>query len=974
MNTPHPLPRRYLAAVAAAAFARTAAAEPPLIADGAPLTISPGTYETTVDSEFGLIAVNGGKAKGRDVYIKTSGKDAYAALVSSPGSTVTLTGGGLHTLGVGAHGLVVRNTQRTAAVFTNVAILTEDASAVGANFALDGAHGQFQGGSVETLGYAATGILAEDGGQFSLEGTTVTTRGDHARGLIASGASASLEANKTTVETHGIQSHGIHVDGTATATIADSTVTTAGADAYALHTDGQSGLTTVSRSGLYTSGDNANAVMVHDSARVIIRDTRIETSGLRAAGVDDRAASLGLQGVDVVTHGRSSYGVVSRGGDFVDRDPKIDVRSSTITTEGAFAYGAAASAGGELTLSDSEVRTTGANAHGLWNDGGDIAVADSTIAVSGSGAYGALVSGGGNLEIEGGEVRSELSAALALDDAGLVRITNGAVMVGGNGSFAEVDPGSKRAFTVVLDDRASATGNIRLSVEPGPQPPDETKLSLDIRNDASWTGATTIVRHLSVENGGTWTVTGDSQVASLRNDHGIVAFSPAVPGAFGTLTIAGDYEGNEGLFRMRGRLGDDTSPADLIHVMGNTSGTSLLAVDSLDGAGANTSEGIPLVRVDGRSDGTFQLAGRAVAGAHEYFLHKGSTSRPNDGGWYLRAFLPEPEIVEPSVEPETGTDPEEPIDPGLPPAPLLRPEVGTYRANQTAALDMFQGGPGGGEDDQRDDAHHGVWARFARRHTTFDLRDQLTTTTAANELTLGADLLRGSGAVESYMGVMAAAGQSDTRGTSLLTGYSAKGRVRGAAGGIYAGIRTDAGTYLRGWTQYAHFSQRVEGDALQQERYGSGALTASVEAGHRWRTALGKESDAYIEPQAQVVATRLRGGAHTEANGTKVAPEHASGATGRLGTRAAARWQTPNGHVASPYVAASWIRRLGRLDATQMNDEAFTGGVPRNSYALKLGVTFLRHSGWRLWGDVETRFGARHYRRVAGTFGIRKAW
>jgi autotransporter family porin len=221
---------------------------------------------------------------------------------------------------------------------------------------------------------------------------------------------------------------------------------------------------------------------------------------------------------------------------------------------------------------------------------------------------------------------------------------------------------------------------------------------------------------------------------------------------------------------------------------------------------------------------------------------------------------------------------------------------------------------------------------------------------------------------------MAAAGSADTRGTSLLTRYAAKGRVRGAAAGIYGGFRGDDGTYLRGWTQYAHVNQRLEGDGLTMERYGSGMLTASIEAGHRWRQAVTSDTDTYIEPQAQITTTRLRGGAHREANGTRIAPLHASGANARLGVRTAARWNTPNGHVASPYFAANWIRRLGRLDATQFGDEAFDAGVPRNSYGLKLGVALMRSSGWRVWTDVETRFGAHRYRRVTGSIGIRKAW
>jgi autotransporter family porin len=410
--------------------------------------------------------------------------------------------------------------------------------------------------------------------------------------------------------------------------------------------------------------------------------------------------------------------------------------------------------------------------------------------------------------------------------------------------------------------------------------------------------------------------------------------------------------------------------------MGSTSGNSLIAVDALDGAGDYTKDGIRLVRVDGSSNGQFDLAGRAVAGAHEYFLYQGALSAANDGHWYLRSSLePEtvdPVVIDPPVTPETP-DPESDPDPVVVLPRVLRPEVGAYRANQTAALEMFQGGPGAGEDDERDGARQTVWARFDRRHTTFDIGKQLTTTSSSNELTLGADLFRDPDN-EAHLGVMAAVGRADTRGTSLLTHYAAKGRVRGAAAGVYGGFRGDDGTYVRGWTQYAHVNQRVEGDALAAERYGTGMLTASMEAGHRWRHALSRETDTYIEPQAQILTTRLRGGAHREANGSRISPLHGSGTHARLGVRTAARWNTPNGHIASPYFAANWIRRLGRLDATAFNAESFDAGVPRNSYGLKLGVALMRSSGWRLWTDVETRFGAHRYRRVTGSIGIRKAW
>jgi len=977
LNIPHPLPRRYLAALIAAAFARTAAADPPLVADGIVLDIAPGSYATTAPSEHGLLVINGGRGAGRDVEIRTEGKDAHAVHVrgrGGPGRGVALTQSILRTTGVAAHGLAVRGTEGTGATLDTVTIITEGASAVGASFANQNAHGQFFGGRIETSGYNATGVLGENNGKFSLEDTHVITRGSRARGLIASGAGSSLETQRATIETSGDQAHAVYVDNSATATLANTAVSTTGDTAHAMNANAGIGLITVSNSSFKTSGANATAIVVYDGSRAVFRETSIDTTGDRAIGIEDRGASVGLQDSRITTRGRSAYGVLSKGGDYGSKTPWIDVRGTTIHTEGAFGYGASASGGGSVDLTNSTIKTIGANAHGLYTSDGTVSTTNTVVNTSGKNAYGAIVQESGKLSIDGGSVSTTQTAALGVHDPGRIKITGGAVVAGGNGVFAEVDAASTKAFTIELSDKAQAVGDIRLPTDTAATQADDTKLSLSITNDAQWSGASSIVRNLMLTNKGTWVVTGNSQVGTLRHDRGIVTFDPAAPNEFGVLTILGDYEGHEGLFRMRAHLGGDTSPADLVHVLGNTTGTALIAVDVLDSRGDHTNEGIPLVRVDGRSDATFRLAGRAVAGSHEYFLHKGSLRQPDDGNWYLRSTLPPP--VDPDIDPEV-LDPETPdaVDPPPAPSPpVLRPETGTYRANQTAALDMFHGGPGAGEDDEGDASRGSAWARFERRHTTFDFRDQITTTTSTNELTVGTDLLRGGDTHDAYAGVMAAVGQSDTRGTSLLTRYSAKGRVRGTAGGIYAGVRTKDGTYLRGWAQYAHFNQRVEGDALPSERYDSNVLTASVEAGHRWRTALNTETDAYLEPQAQLLLNRLHGGSHTEATGTRVKSRHASGSTARLGMRAAARWTTPGGHVASPYVSANWLRRLGHLDATQFDTESITGGVPRNAYSLKLGVNFLRYSGWRAWIDVESRFGPRNYRRVAGTVGVRKNW
>ena len=83
----------------------------------------------------------------------------------------------------------------------------------------------------------------------------------------------------------------------------------------------------------------------------------------------------------------------------------------------------AASKGGQVEVSDSDIRTSGANAHGLWTDNGEVIATNSTVDVGGKGAYGAIVSGGATLEVDGGRIVSRQGAALGLDNPDLAALS-----------------------------------------------------------------------------------------------------------------------------------------------------------------------------------------------------------------------------------------------------------------------------------------------------------------------------------------------------------------------------------------------------------------------------------------------------------------------------------------------------------------------------------------------------------------------
>lgn len=151
----------------------------------------------------------------------------------------------------------------------------------------------------------------------------------------------------------------------------------------------------------------------------------------------------------------------------------------------------------------------------------------------------------------------------------------------------------------------------------------------------------------------------------------------------GVLSVQGDYTMNGGMLDIDAVLGSDASPADLLVVRGNTSGSSLIKVTNRGGLGATTHEGIEIVEVLGNSNGKFSLIGdyvspygqqAVIAGAYAYSLYQGSYSNPGDGNWYLRNNVMIPvKPIDPTRPPVTPTEP--PVTPTEPPVTPTNPPV-----------------------------------------------------------------------------------------------------------------------------------------------------------------------------------------------------------------------------------------------------------------------------------------------------------
>ncbi|MRJ23914.1 autotransporter outer membrane beta-barrel domain-containing protein [Pseudomonas haemolytica] len=163
-------------------------------------------------------------------------------------------------------------------------------------------------------------------------------------------------------------------------------------------------------------------------------------------------------------------------------------------------------------------------------------------------------------------------------------------------------------------------------------------------------------RLATLNNAGTIDMTGDNSATS-------------------SLTVHGNYAGNNAQLRLQTVLGDENSATDKLVVSdGSISGHTQLGVSNLGGAGGFTqNNGIEVVQaLNGAVSSTdaFALNGEVKAGAYKYLLFKGGVSAGTENNWYLRSSVV---AVQPPVVPPVPPTP--PVVVLVPPIPAPQPVV-----------------------------------------------------------------------------------------------------------------------------------------------------------------------------------------------------------------------------------------------------------------------------------------------------------
>lgn len=503
---------------------------------------------------------------------------------------------------------------------------------------------------------------------------------------------------------------------------------------------------------------------------------------------------------------------------------------------------------------------------------------------------------------------------------------------------------------------------------------------------------------------GNITIDSTSTFVGTGGGTGVYSFSGDVANA-GTITtvddavgdvviIGGNYNGNGGQMLFDVALGDDNSKTDMVIVNGDTSGTTNVGVNNVGGTGAQTSEGIRIIEVNGASNGYFSLIGdytigdrqAVVAGAYAYQLYQGGASTPNDGNWYLRSQLTNP------------------TSPTTPTSPLYQAGVSTYEAYPQALLGLngvqtlqqrvgnrFWAGNGTSvgtpyaapEDASVAIEGNGVWGRIEGAHNHIEPRFSAAVAEYDQnvfKLQAGIDGLLAeteSGKLIGGFTVHYAHGKTDTSSVYGDGEISTDGYGLGGTLTWYG----ENGFYLDGLGQMTWYTSDLNSllarTNLTDNNDGFG-YTLSLESGTR----IAIDPGWSVTPQAQLVYSNVDFDAFTDTFGARVSLDRGESLQGRLGMTLdhESAWQNDEGLLNRSHVYGIGNLYYEFLDGTRVDVQgvSFASRNDRVWAGLGVGGTYSWDDDkYSIYGEglVQTSlndFGDSY--SVKGRVGLRVKW